>query len=286
MVQALPPLRRAQHTARARQYGHASLRQRVMCLIAFAWNAHPRWRLLLLGNRDEVHARPSTSLAHWDDAPQVLAGRDLQAGGTWMGATAGGRAAVVTNVRDPGANMQRRSRGALVADYLRGEQDANAYAQDLSARATDYRPFNLLLFDGHDALYLGNHPQLRMQAVCAGVHGLSNADFDAPWPKTQALIRRLQDWLDAGRDANFDPLFQALADDTQWPDGVLPDTGVGIELERRLSAAFIRGQRYGTRASTLVAVDRDARVTIIERRFGANGVALGETNLDVSRDMR
>lgn len=257
-----------------------------MCLIAFAWNTHPRWQLLLLGNRDEVHARPSAPLAHWDDAPQVLAGRDLQAGGTWMGVTAGGRAAVVTNVRDPGADMQRLSRGALVADYLRGERDADAYAQDLSERATDYRPFNLLLFDGSDALYIGNHPQPRMHAVSAGVHGLSNADFDAPWPKARVLMQRLQDWLDTDGNDDFDLLFQALADDTQWPDGVLPDTGVGIELERRLSAAFIRGERYGTRASTLVAVDRDARVTIIERRFGTNGVALGETRLRAAQGTR
>lgn len=257
-----------------------------MCLIAFAWNAHPRWRLLLLGNRDEVHARPSAPLTHWDDAPQVMAGRDLEAGGTWMGATISGRAAVVTNVRDPMAAMHGMSRGALVADYLRGELDANIYARCLHERARDYRPFNLLVFDADDARYLGNHADARMQTVTAGLHGLSNADFNAPWPKTQALMRRLQEWLDAGADADFEPLFQALVDDTPWPDDVLPDTGVGIELERRLSAAFIRGERYGTRASTLIAVDHDEQVTVIERRFAANGVALGETRLDAGPGTR
>lgn len=257
-----------------------------MCLIAFAWNAHPRWRLLLLGNRDEAHARPSAPLAHWDDAPNVLAGRDLQAGGTWMGAAVDGRAGVVTNVRDPAAGMHGMSRGALVADYLRGELGADAYAQSLHERAQDYRPFNLLIFDAANALYLGNHPHAHMQAVTAGVHGLSNADFDAPWPKTRTLVRHLQHWLDAGDEDNFEPLFQALADDTPWPDDVLPDTGVGIELERRLSAAFIRGERYGTRASTVIAVDHDNAVTLVERRFGAHGVALGETRLDAGPGVR
>lgn len=256
-----------------------------MCLIAFAWNAHPRWRLLLLGNRDEAHARPTAPLARWDDAPHIMAGRDLEAGGTWMGVTGDGRAGVVTNVRDPDAGKHGASRGLLVADYLRGAAQADTYAHALHGSEVRYRPFNLLLFDARDAFYLGNHPDRRMQPVESGVHGLSNADFNAPWPKSRALTARLEDWIRQGDDEDFDPLFAALADDTQWPDDVLPDTGIGVALERTLSAAFIRGQRYGTRASTLVAVDYRNAGCIIERRFGADGVPQGQSRLDFSGDL-
>ncbi len=248
-----------------------------MCLIAFAWNVHPRWRLLLLGNRDEFHARPTAPLARWPGAPEMLAGKDLQAGGTWMGLAAGGRAAVVTNVRDPAAATDGASRGLLVSDYLRGEPGARAHGEALLAHADQYRPFNLLLFDDADGVYLGNRPAPAMQAVTAGVHGLSNADFNTPWPKTRALMTRLEAWLASGAVDDFSPLWAALADDSQWPDDVLPDTGVGVALERRLSATFIRGEDYGTRASTLIAVDHDGCGRIIERRFGPMGVALGET---------
>lgn len=250
-----------------------------MCLIAFAWDAHPRWRLLLLGNRDEFHDRPTAALARWADEPNVVAGRDLEAGGTWMGLGARGHAAVVTNVRDPQRAGEGRSRGHLVRDYLRAVQPAAEHAQGLQGRAAGYRPFNLLLFDADTAEYLGNHPAPHQQRVERGIHGLSNADFNTPWPKTRRLRQRLEQWIDAGDD-DFAPLWVALADPAQWPDELLPDTGVGIELERRLSAAFIRGERYGTRASTLVAIDRQGHGSIIERRFGPDGAPMGESRLD------
>ncbi len=245
-----------------------------MCLIAFAWNAHPRWRLILLGNRDEFHDRPTAPLGPWDEAADVVAGRDLEAGGTWMGVDHAGRAAAVTNVRDPAASMEGRSRGALAADYLRVSRGAAAQASSLHGAASRYRPFNLLLFDAETALYLGNHPRPVKQKLAAGVHGLSNADLNAPWPKTRTLMQRLQHWIDAGSD-DFTPLWRALADSTQWPDHLLPDTGVGIERERRLSAAFIRGEAYGTRASSLIAIDRQGATRIIETRFGAHGRSQG-----------
>jgi uncharacterized protein with NRDE domain len=257
-----------------------------MCLITFAWDAHPRWRLLLLGNRDEAHARPTAPLARWADAPQVMAGRDLQASGTWMGVSGDGRAGVVTNVRDPAANLKGASRGLLVADYLRASEPARRYAAMLQESGACYRPYNLLLFDARTAIYLGNHPNRRLEQVRPGVHGVSNADFNAPWPKTRTLKARLTEWLRESDGNDFAPLFAALADDAEWPDAVLPDTGVGIDLERRLSAAFIRGHRYGTRASTLIAIDRAGAGCIIERRFGPDGLALGETRLDFTDEGR
>ena len=247
-----------------------------MCLIALAWKVHPRWRLLLAGNRDEFHARPSLPLARWEQPP-IIAGKDLEAGGTWLGVTDGGRCSVVTNVRDPRDPQHGRSRGLLALDFLAGTADAVTHADDLLATASDYRPFNLLTFDTQDAFYLGNRPEPRAQAITPGVHGLSNADFNTPWPKTRALMQRLQAWIDAGEDDEFAPLFAALADPHVYPDGELPDTGVGLERERWLSSAFISSERYGTRASTVVAIDYEGRGVVVERRFGPFGRFEGET---------
>ncbi|MEO6798352.1 MAG: NRDE family protein [Rhodanobacter sp.] len=249
-----------------------------MCLIAFAWNAHPRWRLLLAGNRDESHARPSAALARWDDMP-IVAGRDLEAGGTWLGVTDDARCAVVTNVRDPRDAQSGSSRGLLIRDYLVGTADATGHAHALLHDAAAYRPFNLLTFDAQAAFYLGNRPQPHAQVVTTGIHGLSNADFDAPWPKTRVLMQRLHGWIDQGGEADFGELFAALADEQVAPDDQLPDTGVGLELERRLSSAFIRGADYGTRASTVVAISHTAGGVIAERRFGPHGRFLGEIML-------
>jgi uncharacterized protein with NRDE domain len=249
-----------------------------MCLIAFAWQSHPRWRLLLGGNRDEFHARPSAALARWDDAP-ITGGRDLEAGGTWLGVTDSGRCCVVTNVRDPRDPQLGGSRGLLATDYLNGGAGASVHAQELLRSAAGYRPFNLLTFDARDGFYLGNRPEPRAQAVTPGVHGLSNADFNTPWPKTRALMQHLRHWIDAGDDMNFAPLFAALADEQVAPDAQLPDTGIGLERERLLSAAFIRGEAYGTRASTVVAIGHDGLGVIVERRFGPSGRFDGETML-------
>ncbi len=247
-----------------------------MCLIAFAWNAHPRWRLVLAANRDEFHARPAAPLAPWPEVPGMAAGRDLEAGGTWLGVHADGRVATVTNVRDPRLGPAGRSRGLLVRDYLRDGQGSHDWGRGLLREAADYRPFNLLCFDAGRGCYLGNQPRPDMQEVTPGVHGLSNADYDTPWPKTDALMRAMRDWI-ARDDDGLGPLWAALSDPAPWPDAMLPDTGIGIDRERHLSAAFIRGHAYGTRASTLVRVDRDGAVSVRERRFGPDGVFLGES---------
>lgn len=252
-----------------------------MCLIAFAWRVHPRWRLVLVGNRDEFHARPTAPLASWDEAPQIHAGRDLEAGGTWAGVAPHGRVSVITNVRDLTADHSGLSRGLLVADYLGSNLPASEHAAELLATAGDYRPFNLLTFDSTQAFYLGNHPEARKQKVEDGIHGLSNADFNAPWPKTRALVGKLEHWVHSA-DEDIEALFAMVSDPGRWPDDMLPDTGIGIERERFLSSAFIVGEHYGTRASTVILVGHDDSATIIERRFGPNGVPQGETRFDVS----
>lgn len=249
-----------------------------MCLLALAWNTHPRWRLVLAGNRDEAHARPAAALAAWADAP-VRAGRDLQAGGTWMGLGAEGRAAVVTNVRDGLPRpFDGPSRGDLPTAFLAGSLAAADYAAQLAGQAGRYAPFNLVVADARGCFYVGNHPAAGVQAIAPGVHGLSNGAFDADWPKVRRLRAVLQAWVDAGDD-DLQPLWQALADETPAADAELPETGVGLVLERQLSPCFIRGPRYGTRASTLLLVDAAGRGRICERRFGPDGVFLGETTL-------
>ncbi|HEX5354415.1 MAG TPA: NRDE family protein [Rhodanobacteraceae bacterium] len=254
-----------------------------MCVIAFAWNAHPRWRLLLIGNRDELHARPSAPLARWSDAPHLLAGRDLEAGGTWMGVHEPGRVAVVTNVRDPRAAHEGASRGWLVSDFLRGKQSAARHAQALEEEAGRYRPFNLLLFDRDAARFVSNHPAVRTLEISAGLHGLSNGNLDAAWPKVRRATAALRVWLEAGKE-DFAPLFEALADDTLAPDAELPDTGIGRDRERQLSPLFVRGALYGTRATTLIAWDRDGSGCIIEHRFGSEGTPQGQTTLRFTDD--
>lgn len=249
-----------------------------MCVIAFAWKVHPRWRLLLIGNRDEAHARPSAPLRRWPEDAALLAGRDLEAGGTWMGVHVSGRAAVVTNVRDPRAAHDRASRGPLVSDFLRETDPAAQHAEALELEAARYRPFNLLLFDGEAARFVSNHPNMRAREISAGVHGLSNGDLDAPWPKARCATAALRDWLGSD-DEDFAPLFDALVDETIAPDIELPDTGIGIERERQLSPMFVRGALYGTRATTLIALDRDGGGCIIERRFGPEAAPQGEIEL-------
>lgn len=253
----------------------------TMCVIAFAWKVHPRWRLLLVGNRDELHARPSAPLARWPGAPDIIAGRDLEAGGTWMGVHEPDRACVVTNVRDPHAAHDGLSRGLLVTNFLRGADDAARHAAELAATAARYRPFNLLLFDLEEARFVSNSPVVRERAIPAGVHGLSNGDLDAPWPKLRRATSALHDWLDARVDG-FGTLLDAFTDETVAPDGALPDTGVGIELERQLSPMFVRSARYGTRATTLIALGHGGGGCIVERRFGPAGVAQGHTELRFS----
>ncbi|MCF7749466.1 NRDE family protein [Bacillus subtilis subsp. subtilis] len=252
-----------------------------MCLLALAWKTHPRWQLVMAGNRDEFHARPTAPLAAWPmpDAG-LLAGRDLRSGGTWAGVGPNGRMAVVTNVRDPLARQTGPSRGALVADYLRDTTPADAFADALAVHAPAFAPFNLLLADRDSCQFLGNHPPTR-QALAPGVHGMSNGPLDAPWPKTVRLKAALQAWIASGAD-DLSPLWRALADETRADDSALPDTGIGLERERWLSSAFIRSPDYGTRASTVIALDADGHGFIQERRFGADGTAIGQTRLDVA----
>lgn len=249
-----------------------------MCLIALAWRAHPRYSLVLAANRDEFHDRPSAALAEWPDAPGLYGGRDLRAGGSWLALAANGRLAAVTNVREPDLSAGQRSRGALVSQYLCSRDSATAAAEGLMAEAARYGAFNLLLFDGQALSYASNRPQPRWQPVTPGVHGLSNATLDTPWPKTLRLQTAMARWSAAGDD-DAETLFAALADAEAPADAELPDTGVGLARERLLAPPFIRGPVYGTRASALLRIAEDGHWQFEERRFAADGLAAGMVQL-------
>lgn len=245
-----------------------------MCLIALAWRAHPRYPLIVVANRDEFHDRPAAPLAEWPDAPGVYGGRDLRAGGAWLALGSGGRLAAVTNVRESRAPAPGlRSRGALATGFLQGALSAPAAAQELMVEAERYGAFNLLLSDGETLSYASNRPASHWQRVEPGVHGLSNAGLDTPWPKTLRLRAALQAWLERGQ-TELEPLFAALADTRTPDDSELPDTGVGLAMERLLAPPFIRSVRYGTRASSVVLAGSEGW-RFEERRFGPDGEPLG-----------
>lgn len=251
-----------------------------MCLVALAWKPGRSLQFLLAANRDEFHVRPSLPLAPWVDAPQILAGRDQSGGGTWLGLSTQGRLAVVTNIRLPTPPPALRTRGLLAADFLRGDAPPVAHHIRIQPTLPDYGPCNLLIADSQQACYLSNHPGFAPRILQPGLYGLSNASLDAPWPKVVSLKAAVRRWLHLGgvRSA-IEPLFDALASTDQPADALLPDTGVGLDRERTLAPAFIRGAEYGTRCSTLLWVTEDGEGCIRERRFGPGGVALGETQL-------
>lgn len=246
-----------------------------MCVLAFAWRAHPRWRLIMAGNRDELHARPARPLERWDRPDHVLAGRDLQSGGSWLGVSERGRFAVVTNLTGYGApKIGRASRGALVADALSGE---GRYADLQTKDLADFNPFNLIVADRNHANFLSNRPTKVRHPLALGIYGLSNGGLDDPWPKTLRLKQILGDWI-AGPASQPDVLLDGLRED------VLPDLGPQDALldtppEALQSSIFIRNPVYGTRCSTVVAIDDQDQGVIIERRFDSAGAVTGETAL-------
>ena len=245
-----------------------------MCLILLAWQTHPDYPLVVAANRDEFFARASAPAGFWSEAPEILAGRDLQGGGTWLGVTRRQRFAALTNFREGGRQpADAPSRGALVADFLAGDSDPQDYLEAVSRNGADYNGFNLFVGDGRPLGYYSN----REAGPCwlsPGIYGLSNHLLDTPWPKLSAakaaFVRALEQ-LPASTS-----FFDLLADQEIVADMHLPETGVPLEWERILSAVFVRSPDYGTRASTLLTMHRNGRVTLVERSFGRDAAPLGE----------
>ncbi len=271
-----------------------------MCLLVLGWKAHPRYRLVVAANRDEYHDRPAAPLGRWSAPPDILAGKDMRAGGTWLGLDRHRRFGVVTNFRDPvveavpvisgtspsgrdipsgrSPHAARPSRGGLIPQFLGGTAAPGEHLAALERAAAEYGGFNLLLADADSLWYASNRSAPFARALAPGVHGLSNERLDTPWPKLRRVRRGFEEWLQGGGTAEGGELFRLLADRTPASDeDVLPSTGLSPEWERALSAPFVRNERYGTRCSTLVAIEPSGACFVAERRFDPAGDRVGET---------
>jgi uncharacterized protein with NRDE domain len=238
-----------------------------MCLVLLAFRSHPNYKLILAANRDEYYDRPTAPAAFWEDAPHLLAGRDLQAGGTWLGITTTGRMAAITNYRDPAAiKTQAPSRGELPTRFLLGAEDPAAYIHWLDQRARAYNGFNILVGNPDDLHWYCNRAN-ESRLLKPGIYGLSNGFLDSPWPKVNRGKRGLENCMSTEVESLPEALFRLLADRTIAHDHLLPDTGVGLQWERILSPIFITSPAYGTRSSTLLLVDSEDQVTFIEKSF-------------------
>lgn len=240
-----------------------------MCLIVFAWQIVPGTPLMAASNRDEYHDRPASEAAWWTDHPQVYAGRDLRAGGTWMGITRDGRFAAITNVRAPSEKrIDAPSRGALVANFLTAQSSPQEYIEKISLRSYQYNGFNLIVGDGKNLVWYSNmaeDDERNGKPLAAGIYGLSNGLLDTPWPKVVRTKAQFSSLICQG--APEDAYFEMLADTARAPDCRLPQTGVSLEWERILSAACIESPEYGTRTSTLVQLFDDSTAVMRERKI-------------------
>lgn len=251
-----------------------------MCLAVLALHHLSGVPVLIAANRDEFHERPTQAAAVWPGGkPQLYAGRDLRAGGTWMGVDERGRYALVTNFRDPQNLLaDAPSRGALVEAYLRGDARPADYLADVHTRAARYNGFNLIVGDTASAGYLSNYDGAP-RALPPGIYALSNHLLDTPWPKLMRLKAGFERVLQASPQPNLPALYEALADSTPATDDELPHTGIPLERERLLSSPFIVSPNYGTRASSVLALHADGRGELHERRFSPEGVVIGDSDL-------
>ena len=251
-----------------------------MCLLVLAWKTHPRYRLVLAGNRDEFHDRQSAPLGWWQDDPRILAGRDLKALGTWLGVARSGRFGIVTNYRDLQAPIEGApSRGGLIPRFLTGATSPKEFLDDLRGAAPRYSGFNLLVGGTRALYYFSNRGPAAPQVLAPGIYGLSNHLLDTPWPKLARTRARFEALLRES-DVAANDLFAMLADREPAPPGQMPSTGLPEDWERVVSAPFIVNERYGTRCSSVLLVERNGRTVLHERRFDPAGVQTGTSRFE------
>ena len=249
-----------------------------MCLLAILWQRHPRYRLVLAANRDEFHAREAAPAAPWADAPQLLAGRDLQAGGTWLGLSRDRRFGVITNYRElDRPRSDAPSRGGLIPSYLSAATAPADYLRTLEADAAAYAGFSLLIGD-RDSLWLAsNRGGAFATPLAPGLYGLSNHALDTPWPKLLRLRRQVEVWAGSKTDpaADAETLLRMLDDRRREAHATTSTSGLGADWDHALSSPFVEHPQYGTRCSTVLLIEHDGAVQLCERRFAASGAASG-----------
>lgn len=248
-----------------------------MCLILMAWRTHPRYCCIIAANRDEFHDRPAAAAAWWPESRRILAGRDLTAGGTWLGLTRTGRFAALTNFRSPQAlRTDAPSRGILVSDWLESDESVPQGLARLQSESARYNGFNLLFSDG---ARLGVHESMGAagRELKPGIYGLSNHRLDTPWRKLQRAKAGFARAIDAATGPH--ELLTVLRDEQPTPDEELPSTGVGLDLERLLSRSFIRSPHYGTRCSTVVRIETTGTVLFDEWSWTPDGNEAGRSSL-------
>lgn len=240
-----------------------------MCLILFAFKQSNDFPLVVIANRDEYYGRPTQSAHWWPDTPDILAGRDLEARGTWMGVNKKGRFAAVTNVREASAGAARLSRGKLTSDFLSSQVSAEDYLKSVESNADDYAGFNLLVGDSSELFFYSNrYPGIR--CITPGIYGISNGLFDEAWPKLVSGKQALAATLKSSFDNKA--LMQILTDNSIAEDKQLPKTGISIDIERMLSSRFIRSNDYGTRACSIVKYSRQGRIIFVEHNYDSAGL--------------
>lgn len=236
-----------------------------MCLIVISLNNHPDYKLIVTANRDEFYKRETASAQYWEDHPEVLGGRDLRAGGTWLAMNVNGRIGMVTNYRDLSrVKAEAPSRGHLVSDYVLSTEHPLKYMERVAVKGEQYNGFNLIAGSPDELYYYSNYGE-GVTAVPPGLHGISNHLLGTPWPKVKRALQKVDGLLKNAIDV--EGLLDAMYDDVVARDEELPDTGVGLELERELSSMFIKTRGYGSRNTTVITVDRANHVQFVERTY-------------------
>lgn len=239
-----------------------------MCIVNFHFQNHSKYKLIVVANRDEFYERPTKPAHYWEDEPYILAGRDLQQMGTWLGISKEGRFAAITNYRDPSLpETGRYSRGEIIRNFLTKDIEPESFVKKLKKDRENYGGYNVILGDVN-ALYHYNNILDESKDFNAGTHSLSNHSLDTPWPKVLKAKTKLNEYVQTNQEnVNIDTLFNLVADRSMAKDEELPHTGVGLQMERVLSPIFVKIPNYGTRSSTVVLVDKQNHVTFVERTF-------------------
>jgi len=242
-----------------------------MCLILFAYQPSDKYKLVLIANRDESYQREAKPAAFWPQQPHIFGGIDCTEGGSWLSVDTTGRFAAITNVRKPPfTKVNERSRGHIVNDFLSSQQSASKFIDELKQTDTAYGLFNLLLFDA-SGLWHYSSDSHQAQRITPGIHGLCNASLNTPWPKLTRGCNQLKQQL-AQLTLDDNQLLSIMQSTQQASDKELPNTGIGLELERFLSSAFIQGEDYGTRCSTLLTIDHNNSLELTELTYDKNGI--------------